>query len=59
MTKQPTSTDLSQLQDWLRRALYEVLGGPMQGIQTHATAERLPNGRIRITTTAEYELGSQ
>lgn len=39
MTKQPTSADLSQLSDWLRRALYEIAGGPMDKIETHAIAE--------------------
>lgn len=59
MTKQPTSADLSQMQNWLRRALYEVLGGPMQGIETHATAQRLPDGKIRVTLTADYTPNGQ
>ena len=54
MTRVPHSAALGQLQDWFRRALFEVLGGPMQQIDSHAKAEVLPDGRVKVTVEATY-----
>jgi hypothetical protein len=54
VTRVPHSTALSQLQDWFRRALFEILGGPMAEIDSHARAEVLPDGRVKVTVEAIY-----
>lgn len=50
-----SSTQLTQITDWLRRALYEVFGWSMSKIDVNATMEKLPNGKILFTVTAVYD----
>lgn len=53
MTNTPKTEDLRQMEDWLRRAIFEILGGPMQDIKTHAMAE-MKAGKVVVRLTATY-----